>query len=827
MGRPELTHRRSHHHHDDAAAPEVAPPVPGRSTGVVTPTGVVPTRPSRTITGAYAGGTTSATFASDAGTGLSGTLVADEMELAVIATLAWDNTGSTGYRGDAAPAAGGASRSISLTFSGGGHVRVQLGTTTTLELDRSGGGPAARRASPTADVRAIIERADPATLRTIANNLHTAMLMRPADDGFVAVSLGDRSVRIAPDELPALVALADGRLASCPMPEPAPAPAPPPAPEVAPETRTALSALVAAARDVTELEAAIASIDRLGESSTDVRTVELAIGGASHVVGVADVAWLRVELATRLAAVRAAAGHLVEPGLDPDISPAAAEVFSTPARAEEEDTIRGLEFRATGGFPFDYRINTPIGTIGLEAVAELQVHDEVEGNPDLDPVTVELAGRAGLSGAGSVGGASGARPVDGSAGAGVTMTGGLRGLAEAALHDALDVTGRDRIRVERRDGRWRATVGWDFGSHDLGLGEIGFRLNLLSWRTGETPSLLGAEIPITSHWLDVGEHARVRLRGTISFAPAWERLMQMLANMTARAAATATADAAVAAGTGAAGTVAEGAAAVGATAAVEGTGAAAAEGAAVLTLEESFAAAAVAGATAGMEMLPVVALVGLIAAPIIGLALVGCAIAFEIERGRHGPRRSTTPRVSHEVFDARMTEVGADYNHRVRAFCAAYAATMRGDGAGEGEAASAGRRAASEWIAGLLAEGHAPADIHAAARSASDLEAQVLASARPAFQAHIDGAVHDLVFALYRVGAEDRDHDQRNEWATRYLRACITLADVGPVPEFRYDECRSPDGRMDWETGEPVDHSACPPDASDPDAPNPSTGTDS
>jgi hypothetical protein len=66
---------------------------------------------------------------------------------------------------------------------------------------------------------------------------------------------------------------------------------------------------------------------------------------------------------------------------------------------------------------------------------------------------------------------------------------------------------------------------------------------------------------------------------------------------------------------------------------------------------------------------------------------------------------------------------------------------------------------------------------------------------------------------------------------TRHLHACISLdAAAPPSPEFRFDPCRSLahdyDDQIVDDRYQPFDRTACPPGESDPDAPNPASGTD-
>jgi hypothetical protein len=791
MSDPRLSHRSARRHGATTERAEEAS-VPGRATLVATPLAPVPARPSRDIAGHYGGSRGTATVRAD-GTALDATIVVGGATLAVAATLAWDNTGSTGYRGDAVAATGDGNQRVTLTFSRA-RLRIQLGADV-VELDRDASPPIAASTSATAGataaraaVETAIDAADPDALRTIANNLHDARLLVPGPDGLLTVELADRSARIDPADLEALIARADGRLASCAAPDrpttPEPEPAIAPPPIAPPVSRAALTAAVEAARDIAELEVAIASIDDLGESPAG-GIVEIVLSAASHVVAARDVTWLRAQLVARLAAVRAVSPDLVAPRVDAPIDPMLVDERREVEEAAAADP-RAHEFRAAGTFGIERRFPTLAGVLRLEAGVEVQVHDTSDGDPDLERVTLEETLRGTTEGASSIG-------------ARATLSGGVRAAVESALDRTFSAPGRDRLRIERRDGRLRAQAAWDFGSEDFGLGELGFRLVGLSWEEGRDPELLAAEVPINSHWWELNEHLRVRLRGQLSFQPNWPALLAMVRNAVARAG-------------------------VAASASLEGSAAAAAGEAGALTLEESFAAAMVAGAEAGMELLPAVALVGLIGTMVASVALVGWALAYEAGRAeREGRRRRSRggPLISHELFDERMTDIGADFHDRIGAFCAGYVATMRGEtGAPAGAASSAGMGAANDWIRELRMQGIDAADIHAAARSAPDLEARVLASARPAFQQNADDTIPHLLYAAYRIGHDDRDREQAGEWMTRYLRSCITLDAAPPAPEYRFDACR---------TAEPdVDYSDCPPGGeSDPDAPPTSVGTDS
>ncbi len=534
-------------------------------------------------------------------------------------------------------------------------------------------------------------------------------------------------------------------------------------------TREDLESAVQRARDLAQLQQALRAIQAI-RSSDPARIYGVPIAGTSYGVRGADLQWLHDRIDVRSRQIMATERGLVDRRIDPDAPPrapapastpapsggasATPAPSSTPARQGEAATAAGrpTEFRTTAQFPWQSNLRTPVGTFTFEYGVEVQGRVARSGDEREQPVTIEATGRAGQGGTGQGGINTGQGGSGAGQGGGLTVTGAGLAEIEERLHRHFDAPARDRLRVERRNGSWQGVIGLDFGTASLGIGDIGFRFNLASLRQGEAPRFFSLELPINSNWIDLSPNARWRFAGKITFQPDYAAVARALANLLARS-----------------GVVVE--------AGVE-IGAALARAAAQVAMEAPLLALEAAAAVAGVAA-PFV-LAGAVAASIIAFALMGFFILASIAE----PQRPVGRRREDDDIDPSLTRLGNDLHHRVRAFCAAYALTMRGQAYPAGPGAEAGARAARERMVELQQQGHTAADVLAAARSADDLEQRVLAAARAGFQDRVEWIVErDMT----------RSAGQQREWATRHLRSSIHLGATNrPATRFRFDECREP-----------------------------------
>jgi hypothetical protein len=524
-------------------------------------------------------------------------------------------------------------------------------------------------------------------------------------------------------------------------------------------SRPGLQAAVQRVEDLAQLEGIRAAVLAIGETPQDGRPASIAIAQTEHAVRAADVGWLLGVVDDRIAAVRAAGPDLVDRTVDRRPPEREAEPAAAPSAPTGHDGLgRGIEL---GTFQYRREWSVGVGTLTLEVGVAVQLRDR-GAQPNGDAAPAQTTMTAATSGGRTQGAGS------------VTLSAAVPAIEAYLDTELASRIGRDHVEIERRNGRYEGELGWHLGSTRIGGWDVGFRFNVATLGGGEAPRFASLTFPIASPWLPVGDHVAAQLTGEITFQPSIPAVMRLLQSRLAIV-----------------------------------------EGAAEARAASTAARAAPSAATelaVGVAMWAGIALVAsAIVVSVVGLAVAGVGLLVPALVGAPNRRREEDPRSDVEI-DPELTRTGTELHRRVGGFCAAYAATMRGEPAGGDPAQDAGRQAATRWIRDLEAQGHTVEDIHAAARSAPDLASRVLAATRDAFVREADG----IVVAAFRgaSGQGGAGVNQRREWASRYLRSCITLAPCPRAAPFDFDACRElPDARGDVRDahGARVDGHTCPP----------------
>jgi hypothetical protein len=580
-------------------------------------------------------------------------------------------------------------------------------------------------------------------------------------------------------------------------------------------SRATLQVAVQRVADAAQLEAIRNALLARGETPTDHRPVGIAIAQREHAVRPADLGWLLRIVDDRIRAVGAVRADLVDRTVDrvspePEERPAGVPTVEGTDRVDPEMLGRAAEI---GTFQFRKEFDVGVGTITFELGVNVQVSQPGDRANDRS-----APGQTTVTGAIP----SGRRTPRLAANVTATPISAVEEYLDAEL---VPIPGRDHLEIERQGGlhgRYEAEIGWHFGSLRIGDWDIGFRLDLASLQCGERPRF-GLTMPITSGWLSIGGGIHAQFNGEVTFQPSIRPLVQwanrvatQLGESAWQGSRAASAEGALARGAAQSeaalargATHAEGMLARGAlteTAAMRAAPTAARVATAGGALATGEIAAGVGSVAAGVALYAALALVATTAiiAVVAPFALLGVLLSGH-PSARRGPREDD-PNVT---LDAALTDTGNQLHGRVVGFCDGYAATMRGEPAAGDPGRDAGRQAATRWIRELESQGHTLEDIHTAARSAPDLAQQVFVVARDTFSRQAE----QIAVARFR----DRSvpgMNQRREWASRYLRSCITL---GPCPRampFDFDPCReTPDARGDYREadGTRVDGDLCPP----------------
>ncbi|MEP6860699.1 MAG: DUF4157 domain-containing protein [Deltaproteobacteria bacterium] len=635
----------------------------------------------------------------------------------------------------------------------------------------TGGRAVQRVAAPRARVRAAILALT--SLGVVENLVAQLGALQPGRTELThefTLAFGDATHVIRGADVRPLLAVARQR-----RQELAPLPAAPTVDDPEAATRAVLQSAVHRSRDIAELDAARASILAVRESRPE--SLHITLAGLPYVVGVADITWLLDVVEHHLADARSVGGALVDPAMsapvtEPQSAPPATAPASVPgatrsiaAEPEGSDAAISSSYRQGFQIPIERRFQTRYGELRIELVAEVQLL-EIETTPGT-PADVPLEASARPGGQASV-----------------SARGVIQALVERVIGTHLAGV-QDRLQFEQRPDGPRLSLGLDFGPiviHDF---ELSFAITVaqldaasgLSFgpslsATASTPWAplgdalrqgLGPAIADRAHILDDDDvRCRLRLRGALT--PNWPAI-----------------------------TIA-------------------ASRAALPVIDAVSAVATDVGAAAAIA-LPLVAPV-----LIIGVLF---ASAVDHELARRGEEERARERAATPSDRTLFARLGAEIHDRTRRFCRGYTDEMRqGVPRAVGAGTEQGHASARTWIEHLRASGHSRDAIRAAAQSAGDLDQQVLEASRADLQRQIDALVPPSVGRFFH-GHEP----QMLEWATQYLRRCLSLDELPPVlPTFTYDPCASPMHygaglRPHDDRGEAFDPSACAPGASDPDAP--------